>query len=225
MYKMKDVIHQPGYYKLFTNFLLAFKFNSKMMSSRQIYSLVHFDGWVMPDRIEQGSTYRAWTNMNKAVKKGALWGDFAVYTAQELYEALEDRANYRRMYKSDTKEPDTKEPDTKEPVLEELVQVVERSEPSALTSFETYPEPEPVKEPVKEQFKQPRPQKQTLSQKLEKFVKTPPRPLCLGCGMYCVNSKPPDSWSAGDRKRYCCLDCRDARGKKHAPRCQKHKPL
>ena len=63
------------------------------MSSRQIYSLVHFDGWVMPDRIEQGSTYRAWTNMNKAVKKGALWGDFAVYTAQELYETVKGWGN------------------------------------------------------------------------------------------------------------------------------------
>lgn len=188
------------------------------MSPDEINSLVHFDGWVIPDRIEKGTTYRAWTNMNKAVKKGALWGDFAVYTAQELFEVLEERANYRRLYKS--KEPDTKEPVFKEPEIKEPVQLVERA-PSALTSFETFPEP--VKEP--EQFRPQVKPKQTLAQKLDKFVKTPPRPLCLGCGMYCVNSKPPDSWNAGDRKRYCCLDCRDARGKKHAPRCQKHKPL
>jgi len=199
-----------------------------MLSRANIYSLVHFDGWVIPDRIEQGATYRAWNNMNKAVKKGALWGDFAVYTGpQELYEALEERAKYRQLYKSNEPVQVIEEPKVvKEPTLEEPsfepVQLVERA-PSALTSFETYPEP--VKELVKEQFTQPRLQKQTLAQKLDKFVKTPPRPLCLGCGMYCVNSKPPDSWNASDRKRYCCLDCRDARGKKHAPRCQKHKPL
>jgi hypothetical protein len=152
-----------------------------MLSRANIYSLVHFDGWVIPDRIEQGATYRAWNNMNKAVKKGALWGDFAVYTGpQELYEALEERAKYRQLYKSNEHVQVIEEPKVvKEPTLEEPsfepVQLVERA-PSALTSFETYPEP--VKEPVKEQFTQPRLQKQTLAQKLDKFVKTSPRPLC-----------------------------------------------
>ena len=185
--------------------------------------LVHFDGWVIPAKIEEGPTFRIWSNMGRAEKKGATWGDLAVYTRTELDEVLEERAKNALLFKPLPREESIKAEsvqaaaeqaesitaeETQEPIKVERV-------PSAAISFETYQEPKNVRQPE---------QKQTLRQKLDNFMK-PSRPLCLGCGKYCVNSKPPDSWNAADRKRYCCLGCRDSHGKKHADRCQKHKPL
>lgn len=180
-----------------------------------IRSLVHFDGWVMPNKIEHGVEFRIWNNMGIALKKGASWGDVSVYNRTEMEEVFEERRIAKERFKS---RPTIDEAvPVQEPVQVPEVQVpevVERA-PSYISTFQDEPEYKPV--PVK-----PSPvKKQTLAQKLEKFVQT--RPLCLGCGTYCVNSKPPDSWSAGDRKRYCCLGCRDTSGKKHADRCQKHK--
>ena len=184
-----------------------------------IRSLVHFDGWVMPNKIEHGVEFRIWNNIGIALKKGASWGDVSVYNRTEMEEVFEERRIAKERLKGrptiDEAAP-VQEP-VQEPVQVPLQvpEVVERTAPSYIYTFQDEPEYKPVP------FKPSPVKKQTLAQKLEKFVQT--RPLCLGCGTYCVNSKPPDSWSAGDRKRYCCLGCRDTSGKKHADRCQKHK--
>jgi hypothetical protein len=172
------------------------------MTPSEIYALIHFDGYDMPKFIPNGPTQRAWTNMNRAIIKGARWGDFAVYNRQELEEVLEERGPKMPMPIA-----------TSTPILDSFI---ERSEPVI-----TYTMPAVVS--YEAEFKTVK-SKTNLREKLDKFL-TPKnvRPLCLGCGMYCVHSKPPDNWSAGDRKRYCCLDCRDSGGKKHAHKCQKHK--
>jgi hypothetical protein len=178
-----------------------------------IRSLVHFDGWVMPEKIVHGIEFRIWNNMGIALKKGASWGDVSVYNRTEMDEVFEER----RIAQERLKGRSTM--DEAEPVQDAKVQepeLVERAAPSYISTFQDEPEYKPV--PVKPSTVK----KKTLAQKLEKFATN--RPLCLGCRTYCVNSKPPDGWSAGDRKRYCCLGCRDTSGKKHADRCQKHKP-
>jgi hypothetical protein len=191
-----------------------FQPNSNMSNIR---SLVHFDGWVMPEKIVHGIEFRIWNNMGIALKKGASWGDVSVYNRTEMDEVFEERRIAQERLKGrstmDEAEP-VQLPQVQDAKVQEP-ELVERAAPSYIYTFQDEPEYKPV--PVKPSVK-----KQTLAQKLEKFATN--RPLCLGCGTYCVNSKPPDGWSAGDRKRYCCLGCRDTSGKKHADRCQKHKP-
>lgn len=171
------------------------------MTPAELYALIHFDGYDMPKFIPNGPTQRAWTNMNRAIIKGARWGDFAVYNRQELEEVLEERA------KIPSKHVTTFEP-ISEPYIEQVAPEITYTMP-AIISYE-------------DEFKQVKPK--SLRQKLDKFLTTKNvRPLCLGCGVYYIHSKPPDNWSAGDRKRYCCLECRDSAGKKHANKCQKNK--
>jgi hypothetical protein len=132
---------------------------------------------------------------------GLKWGDFAVFNREELFEVLAERAA-RSGIKS--------EPIKCEPKREENQVIVERAAPCSVT---TYKEESPFVPLAK---------KEPLRAKLDKFL-TPKRTLCVGCGTFCVHSKPPENWNAADRKRYCCLGCRDSAGKKHADRCQKHK--
>ena len=164
------------------------------MTPSELYALIHFDGYDTPKFIPNGPTQRAWTNMNRANLKGARWGDFAVYNRQELEEVLDERGPKMPMPIA-----------TSNPLIEQTAYIM----------------PEVIS--YQEEFKPVKPK--TLREKLDKFL-TPNtvRPLCVGCGTFCIHSKPSDNWSAGDRKRYCCLECRDSKGKKHAHKCQKHKP-
>lgn len=171
------------------------------MLAPYIQRLVYFDGYKQPEFIQEGPTQRIWSNMGIAIKKGAKWGDFAVFNREELFEVLAERAA-RSGIKS--------EPIKCEPKREESQVIVERAAPCSVT---TYKEESPFVPVAK---------KEPLRAKLDKFL-TPKRTLCVGCGTFCVHSKPPENWNAADRKRYCCLGCRDSAGKKHADRCQKHK--
>ena len=148
-------------------------------------------------------TIRIWNNMGIAMKKGAKWGDIAVYTREEMDEVLAARR------------PNVPKSKPKPVVCMEQV-IIERAAPSGYILVESVAPTSAPFLPAK---------KQTLRAKLDKFLTPSVRALCLGCGTYCVHSKPPDSWSASDRKRYCCIGCRDSSGKKHADRCQKHKPI
>jgi len=173
--------------------------------TKYINSLVYFDGYKKPDFIPEGPTQRIWSNMGIAIKKGATWGDFAVYSRTELDEVLAERSTRSRLPM----------------VIAKSVQqsaVIEREAPSEVVSYDTTPVVAPDPMPFV-MVKKP-----TLRERLDKFS-TPSvkRALCLGCSTFCVHSKPPDSWNASDKKRYCCLGCRDSSGKKHADRCQKHK--
>jgi len=179
------------------------------MSSAYIQRLVYFDGYKQPEFIQEGPTQRIWSNMGIAIKKGAKWGDFAVFNREELFEVLAERAT--RSKKPINCEPIVPKAEClPQLVIECVPQVIERAAPSSVT---TYKEESPFVPVAK---------KDTLRAKLDKFL-TPKRALCAGCGTYCVHSKPPENWNASDRKRYCCLGCRDSAGKKHADRCQKHK--
>jgi hypothetical protein len=135
--------------------------------------------------------------------KGARWGDYSVYNRQELEEVLEERGPKAAM-------PIATSKPIPESYIERIPQEFKYTMP-AIVSYE-------------DEFK-PAKSKPNLREKLDKFL-TPKidRPLCVGCGTFCIHSKPDDNWSAGDRKRYCCLECRDSKGKKHAHKCQKHKP-
>ena len=170
--------------------------------AKYINSLVYFDGYKQPEFIPEGPTNRIWSNLGIAIKKGATWGDLAVYSRSELEEVLAERSSRSPL-----------------PVIVaksvQLTAVIERSAPLAVVSYEKAPDPAPFLAVTK---------KPTLRERLDKFS-TPSvkRALCLGCSTFCVHSKPPDSWNASDKKRYCCLGCRDSSGKKHADRCQKHK--
>ena len=178
------------------------------MSSAYIRDLVNFDGYKTPDFIPEGPTQRIWSNMGIAIKKGATWGDFAVYTREELFEVLEERAARSKKLKNGDLVPTVSAPTVSVPIFQ---QVVERAAPSIVIPYKEEAPFVPVAK------------KETLRAKLDKFLTPKPvRALCLGCGKFCVHSKPPDNWNASDRKRYCCLGCRDSAGKKHADRCQKH---
>ena len=143
-------------------------------------------------------TIRIWSNIGNAMKRGASWGDISVYNRQEMDEVLEER---RRRSSTVMPEPIT----IKIPIVPETI-IIERETPCAapLSEYEPFIEKPKTK---------PKPKPAVFSSK---------RPLCMGCGKFCIHSKPPDSWNAADRKRYCCLGCRDSAGKKHADRCQKH---
>ena len=167
------------------------------MTPTEVKSLIFFDGYVYPAYIPQGLTHRMWANMERARMNGATWGDFAVYTRQEMDEILDQRGSKTAL-----------------PIASSVpisCEYIERAVPCAAPCNEQDVIP-------------PKKASKTLRDKLDKFL-TPTRALCLGCVTYCVNSKPPENWSAADRKRYCCLGCRDSSGKKHADRCQKHKPF
>jgi hypothetical protein len=146
-------------------------------------------------------TVRIWSNMGQAIKKGASWGDLSVFTRIEMDDILAARQG-RSV--------------TSMPILTGTNEAtyIERSEPSAPACEESEL---PIQ--VKPIQAKPTSAKKTTAHKFS----TTPRPMCLGCRTFCIHSKPPESWSAGDRKRYCCLGCRDSTGKKHSDRCQKHK--
>ena len=141
-------------------------------------------------------TIRIWSNMGQAIKKGASWGDLSVFTRIEMDEILVARQgkNINPM-----------------PILSGTNEAtyIERSEPSVPACEES--EELPIQA------------KPTHAKKTAHKFSTTPRPMCLGCRTFWIHSKPPESWSAGDRKRYCCLGCRDTAGKNHSDRCQKHK--
>ena len=44
--------------------------------------------------------------------------------------------------------------------------------------------------------------------------------ICPACGIYKRHSNPPRDWAPEDYK-FCCLHCRDMKGKSHGSRCQK----
>jgi len=178
------------------------------ISSAKLQKLIYFDGY-KPEHFQPSQasdlTVRIWSNMGRAQKQGASWGDICTYNRQEMDEILVERSRTRSKRDSvsisePVIEPAIVEPDIVIPVI------VERAAPCAQPLPEIDFEPSKTTKPV---IKKPRTQPSK-------------RPLCMGCGKYCIHSKPPDSWNAADRKRYCCLGCRDSSGKKHADRCQKH---
>jgi hypothetical protein len=172
------------------------------MSGSDLHKLIYFNGY-KPDHFEPSPasdlTVRIWSNMGRAQKQGATWGDICTYNRQEMDEVLAARSRYRST-------PILATISIQEEAIVNQV-VIERVAPSAPALPEIDFEPVKPKPVIKKSHSQPS-----------------KRPLCMGCGNYCIHSKPPDSWNAADRKRYCCLGCRDSSGKKHADRCQKHKP-
>jgi hypothetical protein len=153
-------------------------------------------------------TVRIWSNMGRAMKKGASWGDLAVYDRIEMDEVLAARQNRGVIPVCPVSSAIT------EPIY------IERSAPCA-------PPCESEKLPTQAMAIKPK-QKQAMAIKskqtqAKQTYKHFTRPVCIECFTFLVHSKPTDRWSTGDRKSYCCLGCRDSAGKKHSDQCQKHK--
>ena len=49
-------------------------------------------------------------------------------------------------------------------------------------------------------------------------------PLCEACNIFKIHSNPPAFWAKSDYI-YCCIHCRDTKGKGHGERCQKCLPV
>jgi hypothetical protein len=177
------------------------------LSGVKLHNLIYFDGY-NPEHFEPSQTteltVRIWSNMGRAQKQGASWGDICTYNRQEMDEVLIERSR-----RKSTPSPVSISEPVESVIVEAVIikPVIERVAPSAPALPEIDFEPVKSRPVIKKPHSQPS-----------------KRPLCMSCGNYCIHSKPPDSWNAADRKRYCCLGCRDSSGKKHADRCQKHKP-
>jgi hypothetical protein len=125
------------------------------------------------------------------LKKGARWGDLAVFTFAENLEILS--------------KPSKRDP----PDLVSIITTVRKPPPLALT---VSPEPQTEKPPEK---------KKTFTDKLAQFSlkkKTSCMVQCATCS-FARNTKPSEHFTEA-QKAHCCILCSMTGGKKHGGHCQ-----